>query len=157
MRTTPPPNGFGYVGSPIVRGAGLGSWYLDTPMTREVRVRQVLAAFDYFQIFDQNGLTWYWWINRAGEFDAGLNPPSLNTLIAEDLNLTPTPSWLIVQDATGATRYIYPSPLHGDPLVSATPPANGVGQPGSPIVRSMGAREWQWGITAAQEPVPLPV
>ena len=157
VRTTRPPQGIGYVGSPAMRGQGTGVYYLDVPITQEVRVRQLRSSFDYFQILDQNGLTWYWWVNRAGEFDAGVHPPSLNTLIAEDLNLSPVPSWLVLLDATGATRYVYPSPLHGDPLVATTPPSVGVGRSGSPTVRGMGAVSWQWGVTAAQEPVPRAV
>ena len=157
VSTTQPANGTGYLGSPTVRGQGIGSYTFGVPLTREVLVIPVSATFDYFQIKDQNGLTWYWWVNRAGEFDAGLNPPSFNTFIAADLNLSPVPSWLVVLDANGATRYVYPSPLHGDPLVSATVPSVGTGRTGSPTVRSMGTGEWQWGVTAAQEPVPIAV
>ena len=155
VRTTQPPVGTGYIGAPVVRGAGTGTYTLDVPLTREVVVVPTHAGFDYFQILDQNSLAWYWWINRAGEFEAGLNPPSVSLLVAADLGLSPVPSWLVLQDATGATRYVYPSPLYGDPLVSATPPSVGVGYTGSPIVRSLGGGQWRWGVTAAQEPNPI--
>lgn len=154
---TEPAVGTGQVGSPEFRGQGLGRYFLDVPLSYEVRVASVRPLFDYFAIKDQLGVVWYWWINRAGELEPGLNPPTLNARIALDLALSPIPSWLVVADPTPATRYIYPSSIDGGALVSATVPAVGTGYTGSPTVRGMEGGVWQLDVTAGQEVIKIAV
>ena len=128
---------------------------------------QTRRTFDYFAIRDQANVVWYWWITRAGTLDWSLTPPAIATRIANDLALSPIPSWLaiggVVADASGlrdlfmwasmpllaAIRYIVPTALTGAPDVLVAAPPLGIEYAGSPILRGQGTGEWTITVTEA--------
>ena len=110
-------------------------------------VPATLPPFDYFAIQDQTGVVWYWWVDGGGNLEWALAPPASATRTAQELVLSPIPSWL---QSSAPLRYVFPLPLTGAPELSDVAPAVGTGYAGSPTVRGHGSGLWQIPVTATE-------
>lgn len=92
-----------------------------------------LTTFTYFTIKDQNGVVWYWYIASDNTLTFSATLPSSLGKQAIAIVIATVPSWLEINNPTPALRYVYPS-ITGEATVSATQPAVGSGNVGSPTV-----------------------
>lgn len=108
------------------------------PLPLSIQARGLYTPYyDYFQMKDQSGVAWYWWVTKSHDLDWGLSPRTYSHRRPRELVLTPVPSWLVLVDNTAVTRYAYPIILTGEIQIVDSPPAVGTGYAGSPRVQGM--------------------
>lgn len=87
------------------------------------------AYFNYLQIRDQAGVSWYWYPVFDGHILAGSVVPSEPSTGYDAVAITPTtvPYWVEVFDATNTTWYLYPDTVAGWTRARDTKPSIGTG------------------------------
>ena len=87
------------------------------------------AYFNYLQIRDQTGVSWYWYPVFDGHILAGEIVPSEPSTGYDAVSLTPTPVpyWVEILDATNVIWYLYPDTVAGWTRARDTKPPVGTG------------------------------
>ena len=92
-------------------------------------VRAIGSYFNYLEIKDQLGVSWYWYPVFDGHILAGSSIPSEPStgLDAVAITPTPTPYWVNVLDELGATWRLYPDSTTGETRAKDSDPSVGTG------------------------------
>ncbi len=87
------------------------------------------AYFNYLQIRQQAGQSWYWYPVFDGHILVGSDIPSEPSTgtDAVALNVTPTPYWVEILDENLVTWYLYPNDVDGFTRATDTKPPVGTG------------------------------
>ena len=87
------------------------------------------AYFNYLQIRDQNGVSWYWYPVFDGHILAGSAVPSEPSTGYDAVAITPptVPYWVEILDATNVVWYLYPDTVAGWTRARDTKPPVGTG------------------------------
>lgn len=111
-------------------------------------------TFTYFAIKDQNSNIWYWYVAADNTLNFSPTIPVVTGRTAQAILIDPIPYWLEIQNATPATRYVYPV-LSGEVTVSATQPALGTGSVGSPLLMGVSGGNYAITVNVLDEEVTL--
>lgn len=112
----------------------------------------VPSIFTYQIMIDQDGVAWYWWIDRAGQIVSSLTLPFLYTKQA--VALANSYHWMVAVNPLVETRYISPA-LDGTPMVSPTQPAIGTGITSLITFTGLTEDEYQLTLTVTDEIIPV--
>lgn len=87
------------------------------------------AYFNYLEIREQSGISWYWYPIFDGHILATAIIPSEPTTGSDAVALIniPIPYWVEILDENLATWYLYPNPIDGFTRATDTKPLVGTG------------------------------
>ena len=108
------------------------------------------TSFNYFAVKDQVGAVWYWYVAGDNTLTSSATIPSLLGKQAVVVDLGVVPSWLQMNNPSGSLRYIYPLTT-GEVTVTATQPAVGSGNVGSPTVKGISGSSFVLALNVSDE------
>jgi len=87
------------------------------------------AYFNYLEIKDQNGISWFWYPVFDGHILSGEEPPSEPTTGLDPIPITPDPIpyWINLRDEDQNVWRLYPDSTTGETRAKDSDPAVGTG------------------------------
>jgi hypothetical protein len=108
--------------------------------------QRTLLMLDYYQIRDQAGTIWYWWVSGTSlQLVRDTAPPVVAHTTLRDISVDPIPYWIQLVDVQDTTWYVLPTAL-GQVLVQATQPVVGTGDVGSPVWMAQDGRLYNMSV-----------
>lgn len=111
----------------------------------------VPAQFTYQLMYDQDGVVWYWWIDRAGQIVSSDTIPF--SWLKQAIALPSSYYWMAATNPLAELRYISPA-LDGTPMVSSSQPIIGTGVASLITFTGFTEEDYQLTLTVTDEIIP---